>query len=164
MLAGVITDRIGRLGTWPLPCLLHVCSAVAVPFNSARYQAAAKWAESRTKRHCQALSGSSRTRNSRLLIRGFGVQVPGGAPVPTWGFCSPFTLVDGRFRAMVAPRLLVSPNIVDHGARTPGEAPTDGYTQRDTWRKAQVEGSLQTQPRKRPGLCAGAMVPGAWRL
>jgi alanyl-tRNA synthetase len=38
------------------------------------------WAESRTKRHRQALSGSSRTRNSALLICGFGVQVPGGAP------------------------------------------------------------------------------------
>src|SRR5260370_732555 len=29
------------LGVWPWPCLLHVCSDVAAPFGSARYQAAA---------------------------------------------------------------------------------------------------------------------------
>src|SRR6266487_4441277 len=58
----------------------------------------------------------------------------------TWGFCYSFTLVFGRFRAMVAPRLLVSPNIVDHGDRTPGEAPTDGYTQRDICRKGAGRG------------------------
>jgi hypothetical protein len=85
-LAGEITGRICRLGTWPPPCLLHVCSAVAVRSGSARYEAAAKWAESRTKRHRQALSGSGRTRNSALLIRGFGVQVPGGAPVEVFAF------------------------------------------------------------------------------
>jgi hypothetical protein len=67
-LAGVMTERICRSGTWPSPCLLHVCSDVALLSDSARYQAAAKWAE------------------SRLLIRGFGVRVPGGAPVLTWGF------------------------------------------------------------------------------
>jgi hypothetical protein len=77
-LAGVITKRIFRLGAWPTPCLLHVCSAVAVPSGSARYLASAKWAESRTKWHCQALSGSGRTRNSALLIP----LVPG--PIPWW--------------------------------------------------------------------------------
>jgi hypothetical protein len=30
---------------------------------------------------------------------------------------------------------------------TPGEAPTDGYTQRDIEAKAQVEGSLLRRPR-----------------
>ncbi len=58
-----------------------------------------------------------------LLIRGFGVQVPGGAPVLTWHFYRIFTLVGGRFRAMFAPRLLASRNIVDHGGRAPGETP-----------------------------------------
>src|SRR6266536_1778520 len=29
---------------------------------------------------------STRTQNSRLLIRGFGVRVPGGAPVLSWAF------------------------------------------------------------------------------
>ena len=29
---------------------------------------------------------------------------------------------------------------------TPCEAPTDGYTQRDIWRKPQVEGSLLMRP------------------
>jgi hypothetical protein len=46
----------------PRPCLLHVCSDVALPFDSARYQAAAKWAESWTKRHRRTLSGSGWTR------------------------------------------------------------------------------------------------------
>src|SRR5712691_3580771 len=90
----------------------HVCSDVPLPFDSARYETAAKWPESRTKRHCQALSGSRRTRNSRLLIRGFGVRVPGGAPVLTWVFTRFGSPREGRFRPMFAPRLLVSPDLV----------------------------------------------------
>jgi hypothetical protein len=89
-------------------CLLGVCSDVAVPFDSARYKAAAKWAESRTKRHGRALSGSSRTQNSGLLICGFGVQVPGGAPILTWGFAAPGHFSCARFAPMFAPCLLVS--------------------------------------------------------
>src|SRR5215472_12917023 len=38
---------------------------------------------------------------------------------PDLGFLSSLYLVGDRFRAMVAPRLLVSPEIVDHGGRTP---------------------------------------------
>src|SRR6266702_31808 len=105
----------------------------------------------------------------KLLIRGFGVQVPGGAPVLTWRFYHLFTLVDGRFRVMFAPRLLVSPDIVDHGARTPGEAPTDGCTQRDIWRKgagrALAAGAAPGNDRMsrwHHGLCAWAAVaPGS---
>jgi len=85
--------------------------------------------------HVLALFDSSSRRiseqSSGLLIRGFGVRVPGGAPVQTWRFCHLFSLIVSHLPAMVAPRLLVSPNIVDHGDRTPGEAPADGYTQRD---------------------------------
>ncbi len=143
-------------------CLLGVCSDVSVPFDSARYQATAKWAESRAKRHRRALSGSRRTRNSGLLIRGFGVRVPGGAPVLTWGFCYPFTLVYGPFRAMVAPRLLVSPNIVDHGDRTPGEAPTDGYTQRDIWRKGAGRGIAADAAQGTTGVMRWRHDRGAW--
>jgi hypothetical protein len=40
-------------------------------------------------------------------------------------------IVGGRFLAMFAPRLLASPEIVDHGALTPCKASVDGYTQRD---------------------------------
>jgi hypothetical protein len=68
---------------------------------------------------------------SGLLIRGFGVQVPGGAPVLTWRFYHIFGLVDGSFPAMFAPRLLASPDVVDHDDRTSREPYADGYTQRD---------------------------------
>ena len=71
----------------------------------------------------------------------------------TWSFCYLFTLVNGRFRAMFAPRLLVSPNIVDHGDRTPGKAPTDGYTQRDIWRKGAGRGlAADATRRERPDV------------
>ncbi len=46
-----------------------------------------------------------------LLIRGFGVRVPGGAPVLTWCFYRLFSLVGIRFPAMFARRLLVSPDL-----------------------------------------------------
>jgi hypothetical protein len=49
-------------------CLLLVCSSAPVRPVSARHYAAGTRAE------------------VRLLIRGFGVQVPGGAPVLTWSF------------------------------------------------------------------------------
>jgi hypothetical protein len=114
-------------------------------------------------------SAPSGTSSVALLIRGFGVQVPGGAPVLTWYFCHLFRLVDGRFAAMVAPRLLVSPNIVDHGDRTPGEAPTDGYTQRDIWRKGAGRGiaadAAQGNDRGDAlapwSRCVGAVGPGS---
>jgi hypothetical protein len=44
--------------------------------------------------------------SSGLLIRGFGVQVPGGAPVLTWGFIAPGPFVCVRFVHMFAPCLL----------------------------------------------------------
>src|SRR5260370_15663248 len=51
-------------------------------------------------------------KTSGLLIRGFGVRVPGGAPVLTW-CCTRFGRPrGGRFGAMFAPRLLVSPDLV----------------------------------------------------
>ena len=100
---------------WPPPCLLHVCSAVALPSDSARYQAAAKWAESRTTRHSQALSGSTRMRNSGLLIRGFGVRVPGGAPVPDLGFL-PYLYP----RRRPSPAHVCSMFARQHGSSNPG--------------------------------------------
>src|SRR5450756_141867 len=44
--------------------------------------------------------------SSGLLIRGFGVQVPGGAPGLTWGFTTPGLFLCVRFVHMFAPRLL----------------------------------------------------------
>ena len=90
-------------------------------------------------------------KTSRLLICGFGVQVPGGAPILTWDYTRSGSPRAGRFGAMFAPRLLVSPDLVAgtapiswHGgrvwarwsrpfARMPGSLyPTDVATQRDT--------------------------------
>jgi hypothetical protein len=107
------------------------------------------------------LSGIRRTLSSVLLIRGFGVQVPGGAPVLTWGFYHPFRLVDDRSQAMFAPRLLVSPDLVHPGpprpggfarprrrtqsrhiGHPPGTAPSDGVTQRETRWQAHRQESL----------------------
>jgi hypothetical protein len=53
--------------------------------------------------------------SSGLLIRGFGVQVPGGAPALAWYFYRTFTLVGDHFRARFAPRLLVSLDLVVPG-------------------------------------------------
>jgi len=50
--------------------------------------------------------------SSGLLICGFGVQVPGGAPILTWDYTRSGSLREGRFGAMVAPRLLVSRDLV----------------------------------------------------
>src|SRR6266700_1128413 len=88
--------------------------------------------------------------NRGLLIRGFGVRVPGGAPVLTWGFTRFGSPREGRFRPMFAPRLLVSPDLVPRAALVglaparsarpvyrpgqsirPGPAPSDGITQRE---------------------------------
>jgi hypothetical protein len=51
-----------------------------------------------------------------LLIRGFGVQVPGGAPVMTWGFlnhrsflCARFVRAPAPGRAPAGVRLVVGP-------------------------------------------------------
>ena len=41
--------------------------------------------------------------SSGLLIRGFGVQVPGGAPVMTWGFIAPGHFLCVRFVPVFRP-------------------------------------------------------------
>ena len=88
---------------WSRPIRIHVCSVfVRMPRygpappgirSEARMRATG---QSGSSRHVLALFDSSSRRineqSSGLLIRGFGVQVPGGAPVLTWGFVAP-----GRF-------------------------------------------------------------------
>jgi hypothetical protein len=54
-----------------------------------------------------------------LLTRGFGVRVPGGAPVLTWGYIRPRSFCLGRFRPVVAPWLLVSLDLVARNPRGP---------------------------------------------
>src|SRR5260370_20507685 len=73
--------------------------------------------------------------SSGLLIRGFGVQVPGGAPVLTWGFTTPGHFLCVRFVHMFAPCLLACTDPAirvlsktahpapDTGARATGSAP-----------------------------------------
>ena len=92
------------------PCLLgcpgtrrqHPASAERSPIRAA--------GQNGSSRHVPAsLSTSSKRRYeqiSRLLIRGFGVQVPGGAPVMTWGFIAPGLFFRVRFVPMAAPWLL----------------------------------------------------------
>jgi hypothetical protein len=143
------------------PCLLHVCSAVALPFDSVRYQPAAKWAKSWTKRHRQALPGSRRTRNSALLIRGFGVQVPGGAPDLTWCFYYLFTLVGGRLRAMFARQSGCSRSWLLGRRVSPLPMVIHSVT---SGQKAQAEGLLSMRSRRATRCLAGAVVVARRRL
>ncbi len=53
--------------------------------------------------------------SSGLLIRGFGVQVPGGAHVLTWGFTAPGHFLCARFAAVVAPWLLARTDLAIPG-------------------------------------------------
>jgi hypothetical protein len=73
--------------------------------------------------------------SSGLLIRGFGVQVPGGAPVVTWGFITPGHFLCARFLPVVAPWLLArtppairicqnGPSGARGGGIRPGAAPS----------------------------------------
>ena len=85
---------------WSRPIRIDVCSMFA---RMPRYAPTASGIRSESRipetgqngssRHVLALLSISSRRitkhSSGLLIRGFGVQVPGGAPVLTWGFINP---------------------------------------------------------------------------
>ena len=70
--------------------------------------------------------------SSGLLICGFGVQVPGGAPILTWGFIAPGHFLCVRFVPMVArvhgpsnPGLVKNgPSGARCGGTRPGTAPS----------------------------------------
>ena len=82
---------------WSRPIRSDVCSMFA---RMPRYAPSASGNRSATRMRATGQNGSSRhvltlfvsssrrinEQSSGLLIRGFGVQVPGGAPVLTWGF------------------------------------------------------------------------------
>ncbi len=119
-LAAGITGCIDRLSVRPssvvAPCLLG-CR------GTARYRPAPHGTRSRGLPYSPARRSMGRHhaplaqwQSSRLLIRGFGVQVPGGAPVLTWGYIRFWSSSAARFGAMFAPRLLVSPDLVDRAA------------------------------------------------
>ena len=102
---------------WSRPVRTDVCSMFA---RMPRYAPAASGIRSESRipetgqngssRHVLALFDSSSRRinehRSGLLIRGFGVQVPGGAPGLTWGFIAPGHFLCVRFVPMLAPCLL----------------------------------------------------------
>ena len=108
---------------WSRPLGIDGCSAVA---RMPRYGPALPGIRSAPRipaagqngssRHALALFGSSSRRinehRSGLLICGFGVQVPGGAPTLTWSYTHFGVSRECRFVAMFAPRLLVSPDLV----------------------------------------------------
>jgi hypothetical protein len=89
---------------WSRPIRIDVCSMFA---RMPRYGPAQPGIRSATRMRATGQNGSSRHMlvlfssssrrineySSGLLIRRFGVQVPGGAPVMTWGFISPGLLV-----------------------------------------------------------------------
>jgi hypothetical protein len=84
--------------------LLHGCSDAPVRAGSVRHPQRASDSGVLTKWQvpaCASIFDSSSSRineqNSGLLIRGFGVQVPGGAPDLTWGFITPGHFLCARF-------------------------------------------------------------------
>ena len=93
---------------WYRPVRTDVCSMSArmpryPPTTSGTRSAAPMRAtgQNGSSRHVLALFDSSSRRineqSSGLLIRGFGVQVPGGAPGLTWGFTAPGHFLCARF-------------------------------------------------------------------
>jgi len=70
--------------------------------------------------------------SSGLLIRGFGVQVPGGAPVLTWGFTAPGHFLRARFVPVVAPWLLARTDpAIGSCQKRPARRPMRGHSPRN---------------------------------
>jgi hypothetical protein len=102
---------------WSRPVRTDVCSMFA---RMPRYAPAASGTRSAARMRATGQNGSSRhvlvflnsissrinEQSSGLLIRGFGVQVPGGAPGLTWGFNAPGHSFCVRFVHLVVPWLL----------------------------------------------------------
>jgi hypothetical protein len=102
---------------WSRPIRIDVCSMFArmprygpTPSGTRSAARMRTTGQNGSSRHVLALFDSSSRRineqSSGLLIRGFGVQVPGGAPVLTWGFIAPGHFLCVRFVHLVAPWLL----------------------------------------------------------
>jgi hypothetical protein len=72
--------------------------------------------------------------SSGLLIRGFGVQVPGGAPDLTWGFTVPGHFFRVRFVHMFAPCLLARTDPAIRGlSKTARPVPNAASGSLDQW-------------------------------
>src|SRR5277367_1727166 len=116
----------------------HVCSMFA---RMPRYGPAPPGIRSEARIRATGQNGSSRhvlaffdsssrrinEQSSGLLIRGFGVQVPGGAPVLTWGFIKTRSSFRVRFVLMFAPCLLGRTDPAIRGlSKTARPAPDSG--------------------------------------
>jgi len=86
--------------------------------------------------------------SSGLLIRGFGVQVPGGAPGLTWGFIAPGRFFVPRFVRLVAPWLLARTDPAIRGLSKPAHGAPDA--RHAAWNRA-----------PRPASCASSLL-GQW--
>jgi hypothetical protein len=91
-----------------------------------------------SSRHVLALfNSSSRRISEQLLIRGFGVQVPGGAPVVTWGYMVPGHFLLVRFVPVAAPWLLARTDpAIRVLSKTGRPAPGAGHSPRSRGRLA----------------------------
>jgi hypothetical protein len=138
--------RMSRYGPVAADITRHPLSRPAVQSGRSRHASAQNGMRQRSKNE----------QSSRLLICGFGVRVPGGAPALTWRYTRFGRPRGGRFGAMFAPRLLVSPDLVHRagavgpaparrarlGCRAhPGMSPADAITQRDICRIAWLKGA-----------------------
>jgi hypothetical protein len=107
-------DRFSTGHHWPWPrATLRPMAVVArwllVCRGTVRHAAAQPASEpvkSRTNRYRLTLRALFRYQSSGLLIRGFGVQVPGGAPVMSWAFSTGSRVPNVRFMAVSGPWLL----------------------------------------------------------
>jgi hypothetical protein len=88
--------------------------------------------------------------SSGLLIRGFGVRVPGGAPVLTWVYTHSRWPREGRFRPMFAPCLLACRDLV---ARASLRAPRDLYRFRTRRKCCDLRFGRMSRLRQDRGLC-----------
>jgi hypothetical protein len=129
---------------WSRPFVTDVCSMFA---RMPRYTLAPLGIRSRARMRATGQNGSSRhvlalfdsssrrisEQRSGLLIRGFGVRVPGGAPVLTWGYVSFRSFLRVRFVPMLAPCSLVSYDRVAAGlSNLAGTGPVRGL-RRPSW-------------------------------
>ncbi len=87
--------------------------------GTTRHRARPRRARTGTARHPPEQTDTRRPWRSGLLIRGFGVQVPGGAPVLTCEYNQFLVSLGARNVGVGAPWVLVSQNQVGNGSECP---------------------------------------------
>jgi hypothetical protein len=105
-----------------------------------------------------------------LLIRGFGVQVPGGAPVLTCEYDQFLVSLGARNVGVGAPWVLVSQNLVGNGSECLVPMPlrcvtSTRYSAGTRWTTQQVQARAQQRPPCGPeGLARRAVIATGCRL